>query len=284
VQQVDEGSVPVGRGEIGLEPDGLTEAGDGLVPLGLVLVDQRQVIPGFGVTGLKPDGLTQAGGGLRGPADVLQGAAQVVVSFVKVGPQPDDFAETLRSTDQISTVAQQVAQVVPRPHQGGAQPQGHAVGLDRFPLFLPRPQHLAQIEVRFGEIRFQTDCSQETVGGRLELACIDVDPTEVVPGRNQVRLDLQGPAIEGRGLGRLPEGLINEPRVVAGLVQSGVQAERLAVAGQGIVQTAGGVVCVRLPQPGCGVVRRCRRALHGCRRAHGRPRRIAMDLPETTPV
>ena len=117
VKQVDEGPVPVGRGQILLEPDRLGKTGQGLVPFGLVLEDQRQVVPGFGVPGVDPDSLLQVSDRLRGLAQILQCAAQVVVPFGQVRPQPDDLAETFRSVGKLAPVPQQIAQVIPRAHQ-----------------------------------------------------------------------------------------------------------------------------------------------------------------------
>ena len=51
-------------GIVGLEGDGLTISGDGLVELALVLQGIAEIVVGFGVVGIEGDGLTVGGDGL----------------------------------------------------------------------------------------------------------------------------------------------------------------------------------------------------------------------------
>ena len=74
-----------GLREVGLEGDGLTIGGDGLVELAPLSQRIAEIAVGFGIIGLEGDGLTAGGDRFVQLPSLLQGNAEIAVGFGVVG-------------------------------------------------------------------------------------------------------------------------------------------------------------------------------------------------------
>ena len=122
----DRTEVVVGLEKVGIEPDGGTEFGDGLVPLPLRVQDVAEVVVGLG-GGLEPDDGAEFGDGLVPLPLGRQDVAEAVVGPGVVGIEPDGGAEFGDGLVPLPLRRQDVAEAVVGLGVVGIEPDGGAV-------------------------------------------------------------------------------------------------------------------------------------------------------------
>ena len=143
----------MGRGEIRVEADGVTEVGRRLVEP--VQLDQRlaQVVVDFGPVGPEPQRLAEGVGRLLPLPLRQERAAQVGVGLGRAGKGPHRLPTHRRRFRKVAPLPQRLAQRLPRLPMVGLEAEGLAVAGRRLVALALGRQDSPPTVVRLGEVR-----------------------------------------------------------------------------------------------------------------------------------